>query len=226
MSITLNPSFRAAVPSLSSSVTTTSDEGCCSAAENAAASCSASAARNGCTRRKRIAVSRRLSLGSISCHSISNSCSRCKARVIICSSAVPSRSRRVSADMHSTREPHQTNISESSLRSSCKRRVNGSAIRSGTIADASQNLTGPRAVLREALPMPMRRLSAAAVPRSTAIAAIVRARDEQRRCGSAEPVVHHHPLCRHSLPVQGAPRDGRGQRSGPKSRPSGRRSGH
>jgi hypothetical protein len=212
MSITRNPSFRAAAPSLSSSVATTSDEGCCSAAVNAAASCSASAARNGWTRRKRIALSRTLSLGSISCHPTSNSFSRCKARAIIFSSAAPSRSRRASADMHSTREPHQTSISGSSLRSSCKRRVNGSATRSGTIADASQNLTGPRAVLRVAPPTPMRRLSAVAAPPSATIAVIVHVRDEQRRCGSNGPAVHHHLLCRHFLWVRGARPDDHGQR--------------
>jgi hypothetical protein len=61
------PSFRAASARRSSSVTTWSDAGRCSAAMKAAASCNASAARSGCTRRNRIALSRTTSLGSISC---------------------------------------------------------------------------------------------------------------------------------------------------------------
>lgn len=147
-SITGNPSLRAAVPSRSSSVTISKDAGRRSAARNAAASWSASAARKGCTRRNRPAASRMASLGSISCQ-LSASCRiRLIASVIAGAASAPSRSSRAKAETHSTSEPHHTSMAASFAASACRRRVDTSATSSGTIAEASQNLTDPSAALR------------------------------------------------------------------------------
>ncbi len=61
---------------------------------------------------------------------------------------IPSRSRRAKAETHSTSEPHQTSIAESFTASDRKRWLDGSRTSNGTIAEASQNLTGYPAALR------------------------------------------------------------------------------
>ena len=88
------------------------------------------------------------SLGSISCQASASCCSRRSASVIARALSAPSRSRRAKAELHSTSDPHHTSMAESfaTIDSSC--RVCGSTTSSGTIAEASQNFTDPRAVPR------------------------------------------------------------------------------
>ena len=119
--MTAKPSFAAAPARRSSRVIICRDCGRCPAATNAAASCNASAARNGCTRSIRSAVSRIESLGSISFQISENWPSRRKATASALPSTEPSRSRRVKAETHSTSDPHQTSMLGSSAASSCMR---------------------------------------------------------------------------------------------------------
>ena len=69
-------------------------------------------------------------------------------------SSITLRSRRARAETHSTSDPHHTSMSGSLAANACRRRVEASAISSGMIADASQNLTGPPGVPRGGLRQP------------------------------------------------------------------------
>jgi hypothetical protein len=75
----------------------------------------------------------------------------------------PSRSLRASAETHSGRVPHQTTISRSRPSAASRRSRGGSATRSGTMPEASQNLTAHPGV-RRAEPGPRSRLAGAPAP--------------------------------------------------------------
>jgi hypothetical protein len=145
--MTIKPSLRAAIARRSSSVTSSSDAGRRSDATKAAPSWRASAVRRGCTRRNRVAASRTRSLGSTSSQAPASSARRSYATVIDREVRPVARSARASAETHSIPEPHHTSIAGSSDASACIRGVDASAIRSGTIAEASQNLICPLSAL-------------------------------------------------------------------------------
>jgi hypothetical protein len=118
------------------------------------------------SRRFRIA-----SPGSTSCQSDASRGSRSSANMITRSSSIPSRSRRARAETHSTTDPHQTSMAESSAASDCSRPLDSSRTSNGTIAEESQNLTGPLGAPQGGLPRPRRCFWAAAAARSRMLVA-------------------------------------------------------
>jgi hypothetical protein len=115
--------------------------------------------------------------------------------------------------------PHHTSIEVSSAASARKRRVAASATRSGTIAEASQNLTDPPAARKVAPARPTCRASRAeAYPRTASAAA---------GCGPAAPpprgqvvTVGHRRARGRSVQAQGGRPDDPGRRSGPANLPA------